>query len=340
MKARWIDLGECSPEQYHASYLAVAECMRPDDDPVLVWGQPAAHFCLGVHQTAALELVADAGVPVLRRPLGGGGVWIDRQQVCLVMVAPRQWFPSRPHDWYAHALAPMLDVYAGMGWPVQQVGSDIRLAGRKLAGSGAATIGAAALVGSSFLLDFPQSTFASLVSAPSSAFRDWLADALTSQMTCWAAQATPPAIDWLSLVYRRAASQHFGWRWEQALLSEPERDASEQLVEELQPHETVSVRRTVPHGIKIRGGCYLTERHFPDGGVRILAIDGRLARVWLQQLPDLAGNALADVLPVAPDIAARLSEIGAGEIADRLADMILQTAWLGDDAEYQVMNND
>ncbi len=305
--------------------------MRPDDDPVVVWGQPSAHFCLGVHQTAALELEADAGVPVLRRPLGGGGVWIDRQQVCVVLVAPRQWFPARPQDWYAHALTPMLDVYVGMGWPVTLAGSDIHLDGRKLAGSGAATIGAAALVGSSFLLDFSWTTFAGLVSAPSVAFRTWLTDALASQMTTWSARAETPDSGWLSLVYRRAASQRFGWRWQQALLTEQERQVSLQLAQDLQPDEVVSTRRTVPFGIKIRGGCYLTERCFSAGCVRVLVLDGCLARVWLQAMPALGEDALADVLPVLPALTDRLAENGAGALAGELADMILQTAWLVDD---------
>ncbi len=192
--------------------------MQAGDAPVVVWGRPEAHFCLGQHQSAPAELVAEPAVPVLRRALGGGGVWLDRNQACVVLVAPRDFFSSRTQAWYAQALAPMLRVYREQGWDVQLAEQDVWLAGCKFAGSGAASIGQAGLVGSSFLLNFPYAEFARLIAAPSAGFSDWLQTALRHNMTCWTAHAELPQSDWLSMVYRRAAVVEFGWRWEQATL--------------------------------------------------------------------------------------------------------------------------
>ncbi len=331
MNARWIDLGDCGPEQFHATYSAIAECMAPDDDPVMVWGRPAAHFCLGAHQSAEFELHSSINVPVLRRPLGGGGVWLDPDQVCWVLIAPRQFYPSRPQDWFAHVLAPMLQVFIGMGWDVALVGSDIRMAGRKLAGSGAATIGHAGLVGSSFLLDFPVEVFADLIHAPSDGFRRWLVDALTQQMTWWCAHAKRPSVDVLSLTFRRALAVHFDWRWQQALLGERERAACVAAVDELQVDDWVATRKLVPWGIKIRGDCYLTERCAGEWCARVLTQDGRMQRVWLSALPAMPDDWLADTPWLLQAMVDRLQEAGGGSQASDMAQLILQTAWSGDD---------
>ncbi|MHB1677338.1 MAG: lipoate--protein ligase family protein [Sulfuriferula sp.] len=285
-------MGACEAAEYHATYAGVAEAMRPGDTPVVVWGMPAAHFCLGQHQSAAAELIEQAQIPVLRRPLGGGGVWLDRHQACVVMVAPRDFFPARPEAWYGHALEPMLQVYREMGWAVSLVQQDIWLMGKKLAGSGAATIGHAGVVGTSFLLRFPASEFARLIDAPSAGFRLWLNEALLASVTSWSEHAEVPDLAWLSLVYRRAASSIFGWRWEQALLRDDERAAAEDCRAELLPQADVHAKH-VPCGIKIRARHYLTEQDFAGASVRVLTREQSIVRVALSSVPQLPEQALA-----------------------------------------------
>lgn len=307
--------------------------MRPQDDPVLVWGWPEAHICLGQHQSAMAELESGHGLTVVRRPLGGGGVWIDRSQACLVLVAPRGFFPVRTADWYGHALAPLLDVYADMGWPVRRVGQDVWLHQRKLAGSGAATIGDAGLVGSSFLLDFPYDAFAAAVAAPSPGFRDWLREALRSQMTSWAEQGSVPDPAWLSLHFRRAAATRFGWRWEQALLRDDERAAREAWREDVVSDEMLPVRRRVRDGIKLRAGCFLAERQFGADTVRVLTRDGQLERIAVSACPQLPESALAQA-GVSPEaLAATLAcWMSPGEAARR-AQQVLETACFNDGSD-------
>lgn len=326
MTARWIDLGECSAADYHATYAAVAESMQVDDDPVVVWGWPEAHFCLGQHQSYRLELVPQPNAPVLRRPMGGGGVWLDRSQACVVLVAPRAWFPLRTKDWYSHALQPMLIVYQQQGWPVKQIEQDVWLHQRKLAGSGAATLGNAGLVGSSFLLHFPVAKFAEMIATPSQEFRQWLQEALVKQLTSWSEHAPMPGKDWLSMVYRRAAAWHFGWRWEQSLLRDDERAARDSWRDELIPdHEDVS-KKTVPHGIKLRAGSYLTERHFDAGCVRTLTADGQVIRLALTAHTNIPEHILHDAGCNAQTIAQAIAHFTDTNQADFWAERILATA--------------
>ncbi|MEQ1669000.1 MAG: hypothetical protein ABL868_11155 [Sulfuriferula sp.] len=304
--------------------------MQAGDDPVLVWGQPAAHFCLGQHQSIAAELIAEVDVPVIRRPLGGGGVWLDRNQVCLVLVAPRDFFPQRPQDWYAHTLAPMLQVYAEMGWQASLVGQDVSLNGKKLAGTGAASIGVAGLVGTSFLLKFPIDEFTRLIAVPSDGYRVWLADALRLRVTTWSDHAELPELAWLSLVYRRAAAGIFDWRWEQALLREDERAAREDCRAELIP-EADKASKLIPYGIKINALSFLTERDFESGWVRVCTDGKAIARVALSAIAGLPEYALQEVTPTQAAISDKLSQFVAGNDAQLWAQRILMTAYFAEE---------
>ena len=295
--------------------------MQPGDLPVVVWGRPDAHFCLGQHQSAALELIPDCNVPVVRRPLGGGGVWLDNNQACAVLIAPLGTLPRRTADWYAHALAPLLQVYREVGLPVCLNHQDVWLHGRKLAGSGAATIGQAGLVGTSFLLRFPVDAFASRVATPSAGFRQWLVEALNSALTSWSEHAPLPDLAWLSMVYRRAANQAFGWRWHQSLLTEAERAARDGWREELIPEHDCTAR-LVPHGIKLNASSFLTERHYDNGWVRVLTQGRQITRVAMSAATALPESCLHEVelgaASIGQSLRPYLNPVQAGEWALRL----------------------
>ncbi|MDR3392635.1 MAG: hypothetical protein P4L77_12970 [Sulfuriferula sp.] len=305
--------------------------MQVGDDPVVIWGLPAAHFCLGQHQSAAVELVAKPSVPVIRRPLGGGGVWLDRHQACMVLVAPRNFFPSRPDGWYAHALEPMLQVYREMGWAVSLVRQDVWLNGKKLAGSGAATLGVAGLVGSSFLLKFPAAEFTQLIAAPSAGFRSWLNEALHEALTSWSDHAVIPDLAWLSLVYRRAATGIFGWRWEQALLRDDERAARDEYRAELIPENDTGIRN-VPHGIKVNAQRFLTEQHFDGRWVRVLTDGKSIARIALSNVPQLPEHCLADSVITGTALNEILQQYLPATVTPFWVQRILETAHFADES--------
>lgn len=303
--------------------------MQPGDLPAVVWGRPHPHICLGQHQSASVELnAAYSDVPIVRRPLGGGSVWVDTDQACVALVAPLDLFPFRSADWYAHALQPMVQVYHEAGLPVTLAAQDIWLHGSKLAGSGAATIGRAGVVGSSFMLDFPIEQFAGRIASPSDGFRQWLIEALRTSLTSWSQHASAPDWEWLSMVYRRAANNQFGWRWEQSLLREDERTASDEWRTELIPDHQGSVRM-VPHGIKINAACYLTERQYDTGWVRVLTQERRVVRVALSVAPGLPETLLISE----PDsIAAELATYLDSAAAQLWAQRITETAYFNPEA--------
>jgi lipoate-protein ligase A len=208
--ARWIDVGPADPLTFHATYAGLAAALHADAAPVIVWGRAAAHVCLGQSQ-GRCELDDALAVPVVRRPLGGGAVWVDEDQLSYALVAPLGIAPRRHEDWYAWALAPAIATFRAFGLAVERRDEDLWLAGRKIAGSGAATIGACAVVASSFLLRFPHARFAASVASPDAAFRAALRAALGVAMTDWSSHAAPPDEEVLANAFRDALRATLGW---------------------------------------------------------------------------------------------------------------------------------
>jgi len=256
--ARWIDLGRVAPIGFHATYAGLAEAQARDAAPMVVWGRVARHVCLGQSQ-GRCEIAEGLDVPVVRRPLGGGVVWVDEHQLSYALVAPLALAPRRPEQWYAWALAPAVATFAAFGLPVERHAEDLWLGGRKIAGSGAATIGRCAVVASSFLLRFPRDRFSACVAAPSPGFRRALRGALDLALTDWADHAAPPPERALRAAFRAALRATLGWAARPSRVRRAERAAVASWHEELAaPIE--HGRPRVAGGMKLNATLYLRQR--------------------------------------------------------------------------------
>jgi lipoate-protein ligase A len=241
--ARWIRLGLVDPLELHAAYGGLAAAQGADAAPIVVWAQARTHLCLGQSQGRA-ELDPGVSVPVVRRPLGGGLVWVDESQYVFVLIAPKKLAPGRPARWFSWALAPAVATYRQFGLPAYLNEQDIWLHGRKIAGSGAATIGECAVVASSFLLHFPAEAFARSVAGPSAEFRGWLRDGLSLAMTEWADHGELPAERDLEEAFRARIGAQHGWSFESAWPTQREQEhIAEARAELAEPIEEGRARR-------------------------------------------------------------------------------------------------
>jgi lipoate-protein ligase A len=264
LPTRWIDLGRTDPLTFHATYAGVADAREADDPPAVIWGRVGAHVCLGQSQ-GMCELADRLDVPVVRRPLGGGAVWVDEQQLSYALVAPLDAAPRHHADWYGWALAPAIDAFRAFGLVVERNAEDLWHAGRKIAGSGAATIGRSAVIASSFLLRFPRERFADAIAAATPSFRGRLIDGLAVAMTDWAETGDPPAEAALRAAFQAALADRLGWRVRADRIATREAGEIKAWREELCAPIDAGVRR-VKDGIKLNAELALTMR---GGNVRL-----------------------------------------------------------------------
>lgn len=250
--------------------------MHERSDPVLLWGRASAHVCLGQSQDAGRELSPAVDLPVVRRPLGGGTVWIDENQLVYALIMPLRRAPSRPADWSAWALRPAVATFRHFGLEVVQHHEDLWLGGRKIAGSGSATIGGSAVIASSFLLRFPRARFAACI-AGSPEFRGWLTEALASTLTDWSEHAPLRAEVQLRAIFYGAVGQLLGWRLQPAALSAAESAAIDGMMSDVHDDDCTS-RRMHPDGIKLNADSHLVERDENGRRIRELVVRGALTR--------------------------------------------------------------
>lgn len=276
--ARFVDVGLLEPALFHATYIGIADALAHGDPPVVMWGRSLPHISLGQSQDRHAELAAEIDVPVITRPLGGGAVWVDESQYCYMLIAPLKHAPPRPAGWFGWGLEPAVATYRRFGLPVGRREQDLWLAGRKIAGSGAATIGRCAVFASSFLLSFPAARFARCIASPSAAFRDWLLKGLEQAMTDWASHQAPPRGDELRHAFRDAVGQTLDWRLADSTLSARELAACAEALAELSEPAAAGRNRMVAGGVKLNAETFLYEQRLKRGIELRLVRDGTVIR--------------------------------------------------------------
>jgi len=279
LAARFIDVGVLEPLRFHATYSGLAEAQSQTAAPIAVWGRTTPHICLGQAQDPAAELASGLDVPIVRRPLGGGAVWVDESQYCVVLIAPCAWAPRQPAQWFAWALNPVIATYRSFGLEVTLREQDLWIAGRKIAGSGAATLGGCAVIATSFMLHFPAARFARCIASPSLGFHRALVAALATSITDWESHAAPPRAAVLQQRFRSTLRETLGWRARDDRITAAERRAIDAARDELADCGHASGRRLVPGGIKLNAARSLAESAEAGRRVRRMTVEGRTVSI-------------------------------------------------------------
>ncbi len=307
LAARWIDIGLVSPEIFHATYAGLAEHQVANAAPILLWGRTTGHLCLGQHQYVMSELAQPLEVPVLQRPLGGGTVWVDEFQYCFVLIVPLELMPGQPQKWFEWGLAPMLATYRQFGLDVELQAQDVWLNGRKIGGSGAATIGNCAVLASSFLMHFPVAHFVQCIACPSEGFRYWMAEALSEAMTDWQSHQPVPEESVLAKAFWNSLQSGLKWDFFKSALSPDEAHARDVALPEISELDASNGKRLVPDGIKLNARTFLTEKHDGANWVRVLTVDGKFSRIMLSRV--LSAEQLEKLVLSSPTIEALQAEL-------------------------------
>jgi len=158
----------------------------------LVLCAPAEPYvCIGYHQDAEQEVdlayCREQGIPVFRREVGGGAVFLDGQQLFYQLILHHD-NPRAPRDkaeFYRQYLAPVVQAYRDLGAEVQYrpVNDIITKEGRKISGNGAGDIGDYAIMVGNLIADFDYATMARVLRVPDEKFRDKVFKSLSENLT-------------------------------------------------------------------------------------------------------------------------------------------------------------
>jgi lipoate-protein ligase A len=149
------------------------------------------YVCLGYHQDAEQEVdlayCYEHDIPVFRREVGGGAVYLNGQQLFYQLVIHRN-NPLAPKDrtaFYRTMLAPVVQTYKDLGVnahfkPVNDIVTD---AGRKISGNGAAEIGDYYILVGNLIAKFDYEAMARVLRVPEVKFRDKVFKSLRENLT-------------------------------------------------------------------------------------------------------------------------------------------------------------
>lgn len=157
-------------------YHALAYLGRPGLN--IIWPQQP-YVCIGRFQDVEAEVDVEAcrqrGLPVVRREVGGGAVFLDGRQVFYQLVLPLDWLPdSYSYRWlFRLGLDAVVLALKRLGVDAYIRGAnDVAVGQRKISGNGAGEVGRAAVVVGNILSGFDYETMAAVLRVPDEKFRD------------------------------------------------------------------------------------------------------------------------------------------------------------------------
>lgn len=280
MRLRVIDFGLVPALRSQAVYHGLAKLIDEDSDPILSLSSPETPYvCVGRHQEVNKEVdeafCAEHNLPVYRRRVGGGAVYLDHNQLFTHFIYPRKKAPEFAKNLYPMFIEPVVRTYKDFGIDaVYRPVNDIQVNGRKIGGTGAASIGEATLMVGSFMYDFDTETMSKCLKVPSEKFRDKLRQTLNDYMTTMVKElGTPPD--------RTTLLENFLGHCRDVLGVEPEFDqpteaelaAIAEAEAELADPDFINLKgkKLVDMGVKISASTHLTESAFkaPGGMIRV-----------------------------------------------------------------------
>ena len=176
---RLIHMGQIPGWQTQAVYHTVAELMTEETPDTIIISQPSdTYVCLGYHQK--LDHVFDRKVcnekdiPILRRKVGGGGTYLDSNQLFYQCVFHQSRVPTDSKKVYEQMLTPVVNTLKHFfDVKAELKGShEVEINGKRIAGIGGGQIGDASIVVGNILFDFDFDTMASMWSVPNEQFRE------------------------------------------------------------------------------------------------------------------------------------------------------------------------
>lgn len=310
---RILDIGLVPPLRSQAIYHGVAYAMTPDTpDTIILVGPTGPYVCIGYHQELEKEVDVDYcrehGLPIYRREVGGGAVYLDKGQVFTQWIFHKNDLPASLEERFALYIKPLVDTYQTFGIQANhRPVNDVHVQGKKIGGTGAAQMGEAEVVVGSLMFDFNFDLMARVLKVSSEKMRDKIFQSLNEYMTTMTRQlGRTPDYETVKREYIRQVVDALGRPAEYSDPTPEELAVTEELEKRFVSDEWLyqkgGLRQT--GAVKIHADVYLAEAAFksPGGLIRATARlrEGRIDDITLSgdftMLPSFAVGALEQAL--------------------------------------------
>ncbi|MGD1012044.1 MAG: hypothetical protein ABR925_05885 [Acidimicrobiales bacterium] len=142
---RVLDFGRAAPLRSQTLWHAISYGISSGAPTTLSFVRPAAPYvCLGYHrdlEEVDRDYCAENGLPILRRMVGGGPVYLDEHQLFFQMTLPAGDVPAARHEALRMLLEPVVVAFGAVGIPAElDEEMEICLGEAKICGHGAGQI--------------------------------------------------------------------------------------------------------------------------------------------------------------------------------------------------------
>ncbi len=278
---RLLDIGKVSPVRSQTVYHAAAYAMTENTpDTLILVSSAQPYVCIGFHQDLEkevdLEYCHSHGLPVLRREVGGGAVYLDDGQVFTQWIFHRGRLPEVLEERYDLYIRPLVETYQELGINAyHRPVNDIHVEGKKIGGTGAAQMGQAEVVVGSLMYSFDKATMARVLKVPSEKMRDKIFESLEQYMTTMSEQLSQtPDYQAVKELYVQKCSEALGLEIVPGEWTDEEEALAMELDERFASNEWLYQRGGLREvGIKIHQDVRVVETAFktPGGLIRITA---------------------------------------------------------------------
>ena len=181
------NLGKVPWKDSQLMYHALAQLGR---ESLCLLSPSTPYVCIGFHQDVAQEVDLNFcranNIPVFRREVGGGAVFLDGNQLFFQLILHRDnsIAPKRIDAFYKKFLQPVIEVHHRIGIAAQyKPVNDLIVANRKISGTGAAEIGDSIVFVGNLILDFDYETMSRVLKIPDEKFRDKVRKTIKENLT-------------------------------------------------------------------------------------------------------------------------------------------------------------
>jgi lipoate-protein ligase A len=263
-------------------------------DTIILVSPNQPYVCIGYHQDLEKEVdlayCRAQGLPVLRREVGGGAVYLDAGQVFTQWVFQTGHLPGSLEARFELFIRPLVETYRALGIQAYyRPVNDIHVNGKKIGGTGAAQMGQADVVVGSLMFSFDKAAMARVLKVASQKMRDKVFESLEQYMTTMDEQlAQPPEREVVKQLYIQKCAEALeaevvSDQWtatEEALATELDaRFTSEEWLYQKSGLRQVGVKihedvRVVEAAFKAPGGLIRVTARLREGYIDDLSLSG------------------------------------------------------------------